>query len=35
MARMYSILMERIAPVGVFRDRPSAISWLACMKALR
>ena len=29
MARMYSILMDRVgAPVGVFRDRAEAISWL-------
>jgi len=28
MARMYSILMERIAAVGVFRDRASADNWL-------
>ena len=29
MARMYSILMDRVgAPVGVFRDRTQAISWL-------
>jgi len=35
MARMYSILMDRIAPVGVFRDRASAISWLACVETRR
>ena len=28
MARMYAILMDQVAPVGVFRDRASAISWL-------
>jgi hypothetical protein len=28
MARMYSILMELVAPVGVFRDRASANNWL-------
>jgi len=28
MARMYSILVENVAPVGVFRDREPAIEWL-------
>jgi hypothetical protein len=28
MARMYSILMDLVAPVGVFRDRASANNWL-------
>jgi hypothetical protein len=28
MARMYSILVENVAPVGVFRDREPAIGWL-------
>jgi hypothetical protein len=28
MARMYSILVENVAPVGVFRDLEPAIEWL-------
>ena len=28
MARMYSILAENVAPVGVFRDPEPAIEWL-------
>jgi len=28
MARMYSILVENVAPVGVFREREPAIEWL-------
>lgn len=28
MARMYSILVENVAPVGVFRDPEPAIEWL-------